>query len=414
MTSMAKSIGAVNGVKVSPAQQKSAKRVHRSLSITHTKAVSARCHLTGTKLTKAPLGGRQDRFKLSVKAEDTKEEGKDGAASDAEEVDNVLLGVGGSSDVQQLLGFRQTKSSEELPKWKIQIQLMKPGTWVPVCWGVMCGAAASGNFQWFQAFPRDLLEVFACIVLSGPCLTGFTQVINDWYDREIDAINEPNRPIPSGRINGTDVAVQAGVLLVGGWALALKLDQLRGHEFPTLFLIALFGTFVSYIYSAPPLKLKANGWQGTYALGASYIALPWWAGQATFGELSLEIILVTLAYSVAGLGIAIVNDFKSIEGDTALGLKSLPVQFGVDTAKWITVATIDGFQIAIVAWLYSIGSEGYANVLALLILPQIYAQFKYFIPDPVKNDVKYQASAQPFLVLGILTAALAVGHNPYH
>ena len=85
------------------------------------------------------------------------------------------------------------------------------------------------------------------------------------------------------------MAVQAGILMVGGWALALYLDNLRGHEFPTLTCIALFGTFVSYIYSAPPLKLKANGWQGTYALGASYIALPWWAGQALFGELSLEV-----------------------------------------------------------------------------------------------------------------------------
>jgi hypothetical protein len=42
---------------------------------------------------------------------------------------------------------------------RVQIQLMKPGTWIPVCWGVMCGAAASGNYHWFEAFPRDFLEV---------------------------------------------------------------------------------------------------------------------------------------------------------------------------------------------------------------------------------------------------------------
>lgn len=53
-----------------------------------------------------------------------------------------------------------------------------------------------------------------------------------------------------------------------------------------LFLLALGGSFVSYIYSAPPLKLKQNGWLGNYALGASYIALPWWAGQALFGQLT--------------------------------------------------------------------------------------------------------------------------------
>mmetsp|Transcript_20239 Transcript_20239/g.28016 ORF Transcript_20239/g.28016 Transcript_20239/m.28016 type:complete len:401 (+) Transcript_20239:61-1263(+) len=330
------------------------------------------------------------------------------------ETSSVLLGMGKGNDVQQVLGFRQTGSSEELPKWRIQIQLMKPGTWVPVCWGVMCGAAASGNYHWLEAFPRDFLQVIACIFLSGPCLTGFTQVINDWYDREIDAINEPNRPIPSGRISGTDVAVQAGILLIGGWVLAFQLDQARGHSFPSLTAIALFGSFISYIYSAPPLKLKQNGWQGTYALGASYIALPWWAGQALFGELSFEIILLTLAYSVAGLGIAIVNDFKSIEGDRALGLKSLPVEFGIDTAKWITVGTIDFFQLAVAAYLYAIDSKTYGTILLCLIIPQIYAQFKYFLVDPVANDVKYQASAQPFLVFGILTTALAIGANPLH
>ncbi len=46
--------------------------------------------------------------------------------------------------------------------------------------------------------------------------------------------------------------------------------------------LAVFGSFISYIYSAPPLKLKQSGWAGNYALGSSYIALPWWAGQVSF------------------------------------------------------------------------------------------------------------------------------------
>ena len=52
-----------------------------------------------------------------------------------------------------------------------------------------------------------------------------------------------------------------------------------GHETPTLFYLAVFGSFISYIYSAPPLKLKQSGWAGNFALGSSYISLPWWAGQ---------------------------------------------------------------------------------------------------------------------------------------
>lgn len=94
-----------------------------------------------------------------------------------------------------------------------------------------------------------------------------------------------------------------------------------------------------------------------------------------------------------------------------MGLQSLPVAFGVDAAKWITVGTIDITQLLVAAYLYSIGETTYALALLGLIAPQVFFQAKYFLPDPVQNDVKYQAAAQPFLVLGILTTALAVGHH---
>ena len=98
---------------------------------------------------------------------------------------------------------------------------------------------------------------------------------------------------------------------------------------------------------------------------------------------------------------------------SALGLQSLPVAFGIEKAKWLTVATIDITQVAVAAYLYYIGETTYALVLLGLIAPQVFFQFKFFLPDPVANDVKYQASAQPFLVFGILATALAVGnHGP--
>jgi chlorophyll synthase len=292
--------------------------------------------------------------------------------------------------------------------WKIRLQLMKPVTWIPLIWGVICGAAASGSFQW--RWP-DVLASLACMVMSGPLLAGYTQTLNDFYDREIDAINEPYRPIPSGAIPLGQVKVQIVVLLLAGLAVAWGLDLWAGHSTPVLLLLALGGSFVSYIYSAPPLKLKQNGWLGNYALGASYIALPWWAGQALFGHLTWTTALLTLAYSLAGLGIAVVNDFKSVEGDRALGLRSLPVVFGTERASWISAAMIDGFQLAMVAVLIAIGQHLAAVLLVLLIVPQITFQDIWLLRDPVAFDVKYQASAQPFLVLGMLVTALAIGHS---
>ena len=312
-----------------------------------------------------------------------------------------------SGKARQLLGMKGAEAGEQ-SIWKIRLQLMKAITWIPLIWGVVCGAASSGKFTWTV---ENVLISAACMLMSGPLLTGYTQTINDYYDRDLDAINEPNRPIPSGAISLGQVRVQIWVLLIGGIAIAYGLDRWAQHDFPTLTALALGGSFISYIYSAPPLKLKKNGWLGNYALGASYIALPWWAGHALFGELNATVIVLTLIYSMAGLGIAVVNDFKAVEGDRQLGLKSLPVMFGIQTAAWICVLMIDVFQGGMAAYLMSIHKNLYAVLVILLIIPQIVFQDMYFLRDPLENDVKYQASAQPFLVLGMLVTAIALGHS---
>jgi len=329
----------------------------------------------------------------------------------------------GSAETRQLLGLKG--ASEETNIWKIRLQLTKPITWIPLVWGVMCGAAASGNYHWiwnpFDENDRnvvlgltDAAKGLTAMFLSGPFLTGYTQTINDWYDREIDAINEPYRPIPSGRISEGEVMFQIYFLLFGGLGLAYGLDVWAGHELPTVLLLSIFGSIISYIYSAPPLKLKQNGWAGNYALGASYISLPWWCGQAVFGTLDRPVYwILPILYSIAGLGIAIVNDFKSIEGDRQMGLQSLPVAFGVDTAKYICAGSVTLTQLGVAAYIYSINELTYALILLALVIPQIYFQVTLLLPDPIQNDVKYQGSAQPFFVFGILATAICVGHHDF-
>ena len=310
------------------------------------------------------------------------------------------------NDPKQLLGIKGASETSSI--WKLRIQLMKPITWIPLIWGVICGAAASGNFEWTFS---NVLASLACMLMSGPLLAGYTQTINDFFDKEIDAINEPNRPIPSGKISIKDVKIQIWVLLIAGLIVAFLLDLYAKHSFPSVLLLALGGSFVSYIYSAPPLKLKQNGWLGNYALGASYIALPWWAGQALFGKLTIVTAILTLAYSLSGLGIAVINDFKSVEGDSKLGLNSLPVVFGIKNASRISAGLIDIFQLAMVVVLVIIGQHLASVILVLLVIPQITFQDMWLLRDPLKFDVKYQARAQPFLITGLLVTALAIGHS---
>ena len=96
-----------------------------------------------------------------------------------------------------------------------------------------------------------------------------------------------------------------------------------------------------------------------------------------------------------------------------MGLQSLPVAFGVDKAKWICAGSVTLTQLGVAAYLYSLNEPLYAALLLALILPQMYFQATLLLKDPIENDVKYQASSQPFLVFGILVTALCIGHHDF-
>ena len=81
------------------------------------------------------------------------------------------------SDARQLLGMKGASGTSNI--WKLRLQLMKPVTWIPLIWGVVCGAAASGNYEWRLDHVGAAL---ACMVMSGPLLAGYTQTITELND----------------------------------------------------------------------------------------------------------------------------------------------------------------------------------------------------------------------------------------
>ena len=148
----------------------------------------------------------------------------------------------GSAGLRQLLGLKGASSAEgSFLNWKIRLQLMKPATWVPLIWGVACGAAASGNYHaiWnlfgdapttdsWGVVAEDTFKALGAMLLSGPLLCGFTQTCNDWFDKDLDAINEPYRPIPSGAISTNEVNDLPCISPVSPTHLPY-ISQARGH-----------------------------------------------------------------------------------------------------------------------------------------------------------------------------------------
>ncbi len=297
------------------------------------------------------------------------------------------------------LAIRNSQLATSLPtNWrqelKVSLSIMKPITWVPVVWSFWCGAVAAGGLNWsLESIGRLMLG----LLLSGPLLCGMGQAINDWFDREVDAVNEPNRPIPSGQLSVTRIYQIIGTLGFFGLLTAFYLG-------PVVMVLALFGIFMAHNYSAPPLRLKAVTWLGPLCSAVSYILVPWLAAASIFGGINWRSVVIPAIYTIAGTGIMILNDFKSIRGDYQLKLPSVPVVYGTHRASRMACLIIDGAQLTICAFLLWQNYFVAAGIVVALLIPQLLLQLK-FIEKPLARAVWYNARAQNFLVLGMLVAA---------
>ena len=287
--------------------------------------------------------------------------------------------------------------TRKYPEPAAMLRLIKPITWFPPMWAYVCGLISSGasaSGQWTY--------IILGILLAGPIVCGMSQAANDWCDRHVDAINEPDRPIPSGRIPGR----------WGLWiALAMSVLSLIAGSFlgPWGFGATIVGVLAAWAYSAEPVRLKKSGWWGPGLVGLSYETLPWFTGAAVLaaGAPSIHVITIALLYGIGAHGIMTLNDFKALEGDTKMGVNSLPVTLGPHRAArvacWIMAIPQVAVILLLVAWDKPLHA---AAVLAVLVL-QIAAMRK-LLRDPLKNTPWYQGTGITLYVSGMMIAAFAI------
>jgi chlorophyll synthase len=274
----------------------------------------------------------------------------------------------------------------------------KPGTWFAPMWAIMVGSVAAPASHWdLPSIGRVLLAM----LMAGPLLCAFSQVVNDHFDRDVDRINEPDRPSAADRMGGRTVAIVAVVLALLALAIAFALGRLVGE-------LAIVGILLALAYSTPPLRLKArNGWYANAACAFAYEGFAWVAGAAAFGGLTVGSIVLASLFSLGAHGLMTLNDFKSLAGDRVLGLRSLPVMLGPRRALSAALVFIDLFQLLAVCYVLANGQWIEALVMHALLLVQLPMQFR-LARDPAKNAPVYCASAIPPFCWSMLAAALAV------
>lgn len=285
-----------------------------------------------------------------------------------------------------------------VPALRDVVELTKPVTWFPPMWAFMCGVVSSGI-----SIADNWLFLLAGIALTGPLVCGTSQVINDWCDRYVDAINEPDRPIPSGRVPG----YWPVRIATAGAAVSLALAALLGLW---VFLATIVALFCGWAYSSAPFRFKKSGWLGPLVCALSYEGLSWFTGATVMlGDVpSASILLVLLLYSLGAHGIMTLNDFKAVEGDRAMGLRSLPVTMGVRGAAVFACAVMALAQVAVIGLLLWIGLLLSSAIVGLLCVVQIGLMVR-LVRNPAKLAPWYNATGVSLYVLGMLAAALGLG-----
>ncbi len=277
-------------------------------------------------------------------------------------------------------------------------ELLKPITWFPPMWAFGCGVVASG-----VSLDSRWLIAAVGIILAGPLVCATSQAVNDWFDRHVDAINEPQRPIPSGRMPGL-----WGLYIAIAWTvLSLLIAASLG---PWGFGAAVAGLVLAWAYSAPPIRLKNNGWWGNAACGLCYEGLAWMTGAAVMaGGAMPDAKSLALAglYSAGAHGIMTLNDFKSVVGDRQMGVGSLPVRLGVQRAAQVACAMMLVPQLVVLMLLVSWDRPQHAFWLAGLIVTQV-LMMGAFLASPSKKALWYSGFGVPVFVIGMMVSAFAV------
>ncbi len=285
------------------------------------------------------------------------------------------------------------------PDLRAVLTLLKPVTWFPPMWAFSCGVVSAG----VPLSCERLWTLALGIGLTGPLVCASSQAVNDWFDRHVDAINEPHRPIPSGRIPGA-----WGLVIAIAWSAlcvvaALPLGAL-GLAAVTVALLFSWG------YSAPPVRFKQNGWIGNAAVGITYEGLAWVTGAGIMlgNELpGSPVLLMALLYSLGAHGIMTLNDFKAIEGDRRMGVRSLPVRLGVHGAARVASAVMLIAQLLVVVLLTWWGRPLHAAAIAGLTGAQAMMMWR-FLGAPRERALWLSALGVPFYVSGMMVTAFAL------
>jgi len=233
---------------------------------------------------------------------------------------------------------------------RVFVELSRPFTLVAPALGFASGAATA-----YGAAPREtwtpaiLLYPVIGLVMAA-VLNAASNALNQIYDLEIDRVNKPKRPLPSGRLSLGAAWIFTWITYAIALVLAWLVQPQGRHECFWIVVVATIGTFV---YSVPPLRTKRLGvWANiTIAIPRGVLLkVAGWSSVKTI--MGAEPWYIGAVFGLFLLGASTTKDFADMDGDARGGCRTLPIIYGVRRAAWMISPSfvVPFVMIAVGAW----------------------------------------------------------------
>jgi chlorophyll/bacteriochlorophyll a synthase len=293
------------------------------------------------------------------------------------------------------------------------VELSRPFTLVAPALGFASGAAtavgAAPREQWHAA-----LIVYPLIGLTmAAVLNAASNALNQIYDLEIDGVNKPKRPLPSGRLTISDAWIFTAVTYVIALVLAWLVAPDGRHE---CFWIVLIAAIITFLYSVPPFRTKRLGiWANvTIAIPRGVLLkVAGWSSVKTI--LGLEPWYIGAIFGLFLLGASTTKDFADMEGDARGGCRTLPIIYGVRRAAWMISPSfvIPFLMISVGAWT-GILTGHFILLQALALIMTVYGLYVCYLmlrrPEDLAVEENHVSWAHMYRMMFVAQVGFAVAY----
>jgi 4-hydroxybenzoate polyprenyltransferase len=230
------------------------------------------------------------------------------------------------------------------------LEFSRPFTLIAPALGFASGAATAAGAAPREPWSTDLLLYPLVGLVMAAVLNAASNALNQIYDLEIDRVNKPKRPLPSGRLSPAGAWIFAAAAYAAALALAWFVAPGGRHE---CFWIVLVAAAITVLYSVPPFRTKRLGiWANvTIAIprGVLLKVAGWSAVKTVFGA---EPWFIGAIFGLFLLGASTTKDFADMEGDARGACRTLPIVYGVSRAAWLIAPSfiVPFVLIAVGAW----------------------------------------------------------------